>query len=132
MALRKALWPDCSMDMHSVEIREIVDYPDTTTVLVIIDDAGNVHGFAELRIRERVDGSTSPRVGYLEGWYVAPEFRGRGWGKKLIEEACTWVRSKGLTELASDAEAQNDQGIAAHARAGFSETFRVVQFIRRV
>jgi hypothetical protein len=34
--------------------------------------------------------------------------------------------------LASDAEIWNKVGIAAHRRAGFRETFRVVQFLQRV
>ena len=40
--------------------------------------------------------------------------------------------ARGLDELASDVELWNEAGIAAHHALGFRETFRVVQFIKRV
>jgi len=132
VGLRKELWPDASADIHSIEIRLVTEHPERTTVILLIDEHGNARGFAELSIRDRVDGALSDRVGYLEGWYVQEAFRGKGWGKKLIARAEEWVRSKDLTELASDAELGNDQSIAAHHALGFRETFRVVQFIKRV
>ena len=130
--LRRELWPDASPDIHSVEIRLVTDHPERTTVILLIDDDGTARGFAELSIRDRVDGAYSDRVGYLEGWYVQEPYRGKGWGAKLIARAEEWVRSRGLTELVSDAELVNERSIAAHHALGFRETFRVVQFIKRV
>jgi len=37
-----------------------------------------------------------------------------------------------MVELASDAELWNDVAIAAHRGVGFRETFRLVQFLKRV
>ena len=81
---------------------------------------------------DRVDGSLEDHVAYLEGWYVAPEWQGLGVGRALVEAAEAWARGRGLRELASDAVLSNHEGIAAHRALGFQETFRVVQFLKRL
>jgi len=91
-----------------------------------------LHGFTEVSIRDRVDEAVSEKVGYLEGWYVEPEYRGMGWGRKLVEAAEQWVAGKGLTEMASDAELGNEHAIAMHSALGFKETSRVVRFLKNV
>ncbi|WP_083270521.1 GNAT family N-acetyltransferase [Lacunisphaera limnophila] len=73
-----------------------------------------------------------PRVGFVEGWYLDPDLRRQGWGRRLISAAEAWTAARGLTELASDAELANAVGIAAHQAAGFRETFRLVHFLKPV
>jgi aminoglycoside 6'-N-acetyltransferase I len=72
----------------------------------------------------------SPRVGYVEGWYVDPDLRGKGVGRTLVSRAEIWAREMGFTELASDAELRNDGSIRAHHALGFHETFRLVHFVK--
>jgi len=67
-------------------------------------------------------------VGYLEGWYVSPEHRRAGIGRKLVQAAEDWARSKGCTEMASDAELHNTQSQQAHRRLGYEEVERIVCF----
>jgi aminoglycoside 6'-N-acetyltransferase I len=93
---------------------------------------GQLGGFVELALREGVDGAAREATAYVEGWYVEKEMRRQGWGRKLILAAERWARARGTVELASDAELWNDAAIAAHRAAGFRETFRVVQFLKRV
>jgi len=71
-------------------------------------------------------------VAYLEGWYVVPDWQGHGVGRTLVEAAEGWARARGLREIASDAELDNAGSIAAHGALGFRETFRVVQFLKRL
>lgn len=123
--MRYALWPDCSQEMHALEIAEQKD------VFVFRRTTG-LGAFIELSIRNRVDGSMSERVGYVEGWYVDPDLRGQGIGAQLIKAAEEWTRSLGLTELASDAELENESSIAAHKALGFHETFRLVHFLKKL
>ncbi|NNF57785.1 MAG: GNAT family N-acetyltransferase [Rhodothermaceae bacterium] len=129
--LRRALWPDCEDAMHAYEIARHLMRGDDTTVLMAETEQGLI-GFAELSIRARVEGSTEDRVGYLEGWYVEPAWQGRGVGRRLIEAGEQWTRTHGLNELASDAELSNEGSIAAHHALGFQETFRIVQFLKRL
>ena len=83
-------------------------------------------GFAELSIRAAVEGCTTDRVAYLEGWYVEPTHRRRGIGAALVRAAEAWAREEGCAEMGSDVELDNDTSIAAHARLGFKEAGRVV------
>ena len=133
LRMRGALWPDCSEAMHSLEIKQYFDHADRTVVFVFErEGGGGLGGFLELTIRDRVDGSYSERVGYVEGWYVDPELRGLGIGRQLMASAEQWVISHGLTELASDTEIENEHSIDAHQALGFRETFRLVHFIKQL
>lgn len=127
LPLRRALWPDCAPEMHDVETAR---YRADDAVVLLAEAAGEAVGFAEVTERGRVEGSLEDRVAYLEGWYVAPAWRGRGVGRALVGAAEAWARSRGLRELASDADLDNDDAIAAHGALGFRETFRVVQFLK--
>jgi aminoglycoside 6'-N-acetyltransferase I len=132
LRMRYALWPDCSEAMHSLEIKQYFDHADTVVVFVFEKEDGGLGGFIELSIRDRVDGSYSEHVGYVEGWYVDPELRGLGIGRQMMARAEEWVISRGLTELASDVELDNERSIDAHRALGFRETFRLVHFIKQV
>ncbi|MDX1420264.1 MAG: GNAT family N-acetyltransferase [Rubricoccaceae bacterium] len=128
--LRRALWPDCEEAIHAAEVARHLMAGDTT--VLVAEDGDSLVGFVELAVRERVEGSTEERVGYVEGWFVAEAHRGTGLGRALIEAAEDWTRARGLRELASDAELSNTGSIAAHQALGFRETFRVVQFLKRL
>jgi aminoglycoside 6'-N-acetyltransferase I len=128
LRMRAALWPECSAEMHRCEMAEIPASGGATFVVARV--GGGLGGFIELSIRDRVDGSLSPRVAYLEGWYVDPDLRGQGLGRALIAQAEAWARSNRLAELASDAELDHESSIRAHAALGFRETFRLVHFLK--
>lgn len=130
--LRRALWPDCAGSRAELEMRELLGDPEKFGVLVVDRGDGGLGGLAELALRDGVDGAARETTAFLEGWYIEPDLRGSGWGRKLIAAAGRWARERGMVELASDAELDNAAGIAAHRAVGFRETFRVVQFIKRV
>ena len=118
--LRHALWPEGSEEHHRGELERFLAGPQAAPVLVAEDRSG-VLGFAELSIRPYAEGCETDRVGFLEGWFVIPEARHRGIGRKLVAAAEAWARSAGCTEFASDAEADNEPSAAAHRALGFSE-----------
>lgn len=130
--MRCTLWPDCRAAMHRLEMREQTARSRQRAVLVLDRGDGRLGAFIELSVRPRVDGSQSPRVGFVEGWYVDPDLRGAGWGRRLIRAAGNWTTARGLTELASDAELKNPGSIAALRAMGFRETFRLVHFLKKV
>jgi aminoglycoside 6'-N-acetyltransferase I len=131
LRMRKSLWPDCSDEMHRLEMDAQFNSP-TSPVFAHQRDNTRLGGFIELSIRARVDGCTSDKVAYIEGWYVDPDLRYRGIGRSLVLAAENWARTQGLTEIASDAELWNDRSIAAHAKLGFKETFRLVHFLKKL
>jgi aminoglycoside 6'-N-acetyltransferase I len=127
--LRKALWPECPEARHTLEMEKL--WSADGIILVAEDSRGEVVGFAEVSIRrDHVEGTSSVPIPYLEGWYVIPTHRGQGIGQALIENAAKWGYDAGFSELASDAEMENEDSIQAHFRLGFHEVGRSVHFVR--
>lgn len=124
--LRKGLWDELTEDEHKMEMLQIFDHTDTQLVVVADTGSGRLAGFLEASIRPYVEDCHSDNVGYLEGWFVDAEFRGRGIGRALVRAAEEWARRKGSTEMASDAEIGNEVSLKAHERLGYVETSRLV------
>ncbi len=127
--MRRDLWPD-EADVAGMSSMQDALQPDTRScVLLATAPDGAAVGFAEAKLRrDYVNGTASSPVGFLEGWYVAPAWRGRGVGRALVAGVEAWARSLGCTELASDALLDNALSHAAHLGCGFGETERVVYF----
>lgn len=126
--LRAALWPGESEVADPVQVRAWLDDADQQALLAV-DAGGHAIGFIELALRhDYVNGTASSPVGFVEAWYVAPAWRGRGVGRALVRAGEDWARGRGCTELASDALLDNAASHAAHAACGFEETERVVYF----
>ncbi len=101
-----ALWPDGKLDEHRAEAEATLSgTPPSTLPLVILvaEQDGDVVGFIEVGLRSHADGC-DPRhpVGFIEGWFVEPEHRGKGMGRALMRAAEDWARSQGCREMASD------------------------------
>jgi aminoglycoside 6'-N-acetyltransferase I len=124
--LRQRLWDATSDDDHKAEMLDILDHMDTQLVLVADGSDGKLAGFLEASIRPFVEDCESDNVGYLEGWYIDPEYRRKGLGGRLVKAAEEWAREKGCTEMASDAELGNEMSLVAHTRLGYAETSRLV------
>ena len=131
LRMRNALWPDEGGKYHTREIEQFFAGQLRMPLEVLLaveeeaeaeEDEGAVVGFAELSVRPYAEGCVTDRVAYLEGWYVAPEFRRRGVGKALIVAAEEWARRQGCTEFGSDAVIDNATSAAAHLALGFEET----------
>lgn len=129
LEMRRTLWPECPNERHFLEMDQLLRCEGI--VLLAEDADGRSLGFAEISIRrDHVEGTCSAPVPYLEGWYVDPNHRNRGVGRALIDAAERWALEAGFTELASDAEIANDEGIRVHLKLGFREVGRSVHFVR--
>ncbi len=124
LRMRCALWPDGSEAEHREEIQQFFegDFPRSPWAVLLATDAdGRALGFAELSIRPYAEGCRANQVAYLEGWYTAPQARGQGVGRALVEAAERWGRSQGCAEFASDASLDNEASAAAHRALGFAD-----------
>ncbi|MDJ0740912.1 MAG: GNAT family N-acetyltransferase [Gammaproteobacteria bacterium] len=130
--MRTDLWPDTD-DGHLAQIDAYFARSSTDIVQVFVaETAADVVGFLELNIRNFAEGSRSPRLPYVEAWYVKPQHRGQGYGGLLMQRAEDWAAAEGYTELASDTELDNERSIAVHKHLGFVETERIVCFLKRL
>lgn len=124
--LRKMLWDESNDEEHRAEMSDIFEHSETQLVIVAENSDGKLIAFLEASIRPFVEDCETDAVGYLEGWFVEPEFRQTGIGAKLVSSAENWARNKGCTEMASDSEIGNDLSLKAHQSLGYEETSRLV------
>jgi aminoglycoside 6'-N-acetyltransferase I len=127
LRMREALWPG-SLSDHNEETRSYFKEPSDHVIVLVAETDGRLVGFLELDHRKYAPGCEASPVAFIEGWYVDPSARGRGIGRALVESAEATARSLGRHEIASDAEMENSDGIAAHLALGFQEIERVVCF----
>lgn len=90
-------------------------------------------GFAQCQLRhDYVEGANSRPVGYLEGIFVQPEYRHRGYGRQLLGACERWAESMGCREFASDCQLDNEAGYRFHLQVGFSEANRIICFTKKL
>ena len=130
LPLRVALWPDSAPD-NDHDTNNVLSAPERYLVLLFINEQGNALGFAEASLRaDYVNGTDSSPVAFLEGLYVQPASRGQGIARQLVAGIQQWAEEMGCTELASDALLDNQGSHAMHEALGFTETERVVYFLK--
>jgi aminoglycoside 6'-N-acetyltransferase I len=132
LALRQALWPDSSKDELSREQVKILADSKRQRTFVAVGPGGALVGFVEVSLHDYAEGCTTHPVGYLEGWYVKPAWRGSGLGRALVGAAERWARSRGCREFASDSELDNRASRAAHRALGFDEVGAVMLYRKRL
>ena len=129
-ALRGALWPNDSRATER-EAREVLTAGDRWAVFLARAYRMAV-GFVEVHLREYAESASTSPVGFIEGWYVTPEARLCGVGRRLIEAGEGWARDRGCTEMASDTQADNAGSIKAHQHLGYQIAERLVSFLKRL
>lgn len=127
VALRARLWPSAPREEHAADLQSYFNGTarEPLEILVAEGPSGDLIGFCELSIRAYAESCSTDHVGYLEGWYIRPELRKSGHGRRLVEAAEEWARGRGCTELASDAQADNEGSIAAHRALGFEDAGQI-------
>lgn len=100
--MRRDLWPE-DPDSHAVEIASFFAGTLAEPQAVLVTEEGPaLIAFVELSIRDDIHGLPRARVGYVEGLYVAPAFRGSGIARQLLRAARLWARENGCEGFASD------------------------------
>jgi aminoglycoside 6'-N-acetyltransferase I len=132
-AMRALLWPDASAEEHLAELEAGAlsglqpGFP--VVALVSEEEPGGLTGFLEVGLRSHADGCDPRRpVGFVEGWFVREEHRGKGVGAALMRAAEDWARQRGCKEMASDALSDNTGSESAHLAMGFEVVDRCVHF----
>ena len=127
--MRQDLYGDLDAGFHEAEM-ELIFSSAQATCFVGLAESGAAVAILEVSLRNFVDGCLGGPVGYMEGIYVIPEQRKQGYGRQLAEFAANWFRFKGCRDMAADAELTNLVAQNFLTRAGFDETYRVVEYKR--
>lgn len=127
--LVQLLWPHCS----KAEATEASYQTILHGGMFVAKMHNEPIGFAHAMLRhDYVEGTSSSPVGYLEGIFVKAEFRQQGIASQLLQACENWAKSKGCTELASDAELTNTQSQAFHLSIGFKKANTIVCFTKSI
>ncbi|MGD6991361.1 aminoglycoside 6'-N-acetyltransferase [Sutcliffiella horikoshii] len=87
--------------------------------------------FIHLSIRvDYVEGTESSPTGYIEGVYVKPEHRRKGYSGKLLEVGEQWLKQNGCKQIGSDIHLDNHVSYDFHIGMGFKEASRLIAFIK--
>jgi aminoglycoside 6'-N-acetyltransferase I len=129
--MRMALWPDSTPDKEAHEIAYFLAVPPRPLLPMLHaafvcarPDNKGLCGLVEVSIRNTAPGCQTDRIGYLEAWYVDPDWRGQGVGRALAERAEAWARAEGCQEMASDTDPSYPLSPGAHAALGYEEVER--------
>lgn len=129
--LAAALWPHHSVGELELEFHPILTDPKAAVFLMMEGD--RTVGFAQCQLRhDYVEGTQTSPVGYLEGIFVAPSCRHRGFAAALLRACEDWAREMGCTEFASDCELTNSDSFAFHKSMGFAEANRIICFTKKL
>lgn len=98
--------------------RELADLPgeyaEPDGAIVVAESAGRLAGCVALR-------KLAPGVCEMKRLFVKPEFRGRGIGKRLVEEIVRIARTKGYAAMRLDTLATMREAVKLYEAAGFKE-----------
>lgn len=86
------------------------------SVNLLAVEGGRALGMTSARIEER------PGTAHLLGMWVAPEARGRGVGRRLIDAIVEWAREREIRELGLWVTDANDPAHALYGNSGFRST----------
>jgi aminoglycoside 6'-N-acetyltransferase I len=89
---------------------------------------GRLVGMIELFERNYAESCATSPVTYIEGLWVAEDWRHQGVARQLVEAAIEWGRSRGRAEIASDVQLPNLLSQTVHRHLGFEETERLVTY----
>ena len=128
--MRKGIWTDAPDEYLSFDLDEILESDLDAVFFALVKDLPI--GMIEARIREYGEGCETSPVGYIEGWFVQEEYRGKNVASALTQAAENWAREKGCTEMASDTWLDNEAGIRAHVKLGYYEVERLVHFVKQL
>lgn len=125
------LWPHHTVGKMLAEYGMGIANPNAAFFLAYAEETPI--GFAQCQLRhDYVEGTESSPVGYLEGIYVADEYRKQGVAREFLSACESWAKAKGCTEFASDCELNNTQSLRFHMNVGFEEANRIICFTKKL
>jgi len=130
------LWPEATPQQHVRDLAPLIagHAPGGMPAIVFVAESNaRLLGFVHAGLRSHADGCDAGRpVGFIEGWYVAPESRRQQIGARLIAVAETWARTQGCVEMGSDTWLDAVDSQQAHESLGYEEVDRCVHYRKQL
>ena len=127
--LRCSLWPMHTKDEIESECKSLIKNKNYK-MWFYCNENGDVLGFIEATIKNSAVGCKTDKIGYIEAWYVLPEFQRQKIGTKLINKAENWAKSNGCKEMASDTTSEYPNSTIAHKSLGYKDCLGITHFCK--
>ncbi|NLP51694.1 GNAT family N-acetyltransferase [Bacillus sp. RO1] len=125
------LWPESTEEELHDSFREIMASNRDKILFYCL--GSEFVAFIHLSIRvDYVEGTESSPTGYIEGVYVKPHYRRKGYSAKLVEVGEKWLKKKGCKQIGSDIHLDNHVSYDFHIGMGFKESSRLIAFIKDI
>ena len=125
------MWKSHTIEELTEEFCDYINKESCVVFLALLNDFAM--GFAQCGLRnDYVEGTNTSPVGYLEGIFVAEEYRNRGLARDMLQACQEWAKEQGCTEFASDCELVNEGSLKFHLKMGFVEANRIICFTKKL
>lgn len=101
--------------MPRADFAQVMDELVASGSFFVVEDAGRVQGFYRITRQEG-------RAGHVAGlgtFAVAPEARGTGLARSILEQAIARLHAEGVTRVELTVEADNPRAIGFYGKLGF-------------
>jgi ribosomal protein S18 acetylase RimI-like enzyme len=96
----------------------------------VLDDHNRIAGFVSVWAKMKVNGlvNEEAEVAYISDLIVVADYRGRGWGRALLQQAEDYAMAQGATMLSIGVLAENTGARKLYDNFGFREN--QVEFLK--
>ena len=115
-------WPGSVADGYAALLRE--ELPRKDAVVLVVEDAGLLVGYAYARVEPPSLISLMGRAGWIHDLFVVADSRGRGTGGRLLDAAIQALADLGVANILLGVATQNEAAAALFRRRGFRPTLQ--------
>ncbi len=98
-------------------------------IFIALED-DEIVGMVVVKILKALPVSKYDKKGYISNLYVREPFRNRGAGKKLVQKAMAWLRSKDIPNVFLEIHSKNLSAQDLYRKLGFKDYF--VKMTKRI
>lgn len=99
------------------QLDELID--GNNSFLLVAEEGSQIIATGYAQIRDSKPALQHDKHSYLGFMYVAPNYRGKGLNKQLLDQLVEWSQEKGINDFYLDVYYENTPAINAYKKAGF-------------
>ena len=88
-------------------------------VVYVVEDGGKAIGCGLGELKKEEGWSINDYIGYIGLLFIEDGYRGKGYGKELVQKLTDWFKEKKVTDVRLKVYAQNSKAIEAYEKMGF-------------
>jgi aminoglycoside 3-N-acetyltransferase I len=111
--------------IHDAQLQKLLMNPDF--IVFVVKFNNQVIGGLTIYVLHRYFGSKP--VAYIYDMGIDPNFQGKGFGKALIAEVCSFCKQNGFEDAYVEAESEDLEAVAFYSRTNYSEKLNATHFI---